>query len=114
MKIEIELDVFSGRPNPTWVLEDAVAAKVMGLLNQPKNEAVPSGAPTGLGYRGLILRIHDAPASVAQRIRVFRKISSTGEGPEARHHLVQGLEELLLEDARARGHTELLRAFRSE
>jgi hypothetical protein len=50
----VELDVYSGRPNPRWELDergaDALRQLVAGLA--PAAEAPPE--PPGLGYRGLL------------------------------------------------------------
>jgi hypothetical protein len=56
--ISAELDVFSGRPNPTWNLADAQVRELLGMLRtaQTSRGERPSGAE-GLGYRGLILNI---------------------------------------------------------
>ena len=55
----VELDIFSGRPNPRWRLSDAEAARVRELIDAlapAPNSALPE--PPGLGYRGF--RIDDA------------------------------------------------------
>jgi len=55
-RIQIEADVFSGRPNPVWELsEDDAAAflsRVEALGRLPAD--MPSATPEPLGYRGLI------------------------------------------------------------
>jgi hypothetical protein len=51
----VELDVFSGRPNPQWELDEPTAnelRRIMGGLTATTNE-LP--VPPGLGYRGFIL-----------------------------------------------------------
>jgi hypothetical protein len=54
-RVEVELDVFSGRPNPTWVLTtgeaEAFERRLAALPRIP--DCVLSAA---LGYRGLIAR----------------------------------------------------------
>ena len=55
-RVEIELDIFSGMPNPTWVLADADADRFMKQL-----AAAPPGPATelsgNLGYRGFIIQV---------------------------------------------------------
>lgn len=50
--MQVEIDLFSGRPNPVW---DLTAAEVPAL--RARLEALPAGAPAALpnrlGYRGL-------------------------------------------------------------
>lgn len=50
----VELDVFSGRPNPGWPMTPAEALGLWAMLNRllPTN---PVEAPPGLGYRGFIV-----------------------------------------------------------
>ena len=52
---EVELDIFSGVPNPTWDLDDAEADSFMKQL-----AALPRAAPRQfsgkLGYRGFIVQ----------------------------------------------------------
>jgi hypothetical protein len=57
--LEIELDVFSGMPNPTWMLEPRQEATLYELLKaEPAqiSSVTASTARLGLGYRGLIVR----------------------------------------------------------
>lgn len=57
MTVEVELDVFSGKPNPRWsVSEEEIRAWMEGL----SPEIGPQREPPGLGYRGLV--IHLPPA----------------------------------------------------
>lgn len=51
--VEVELDIFEGRPNPRWLLGRALAEKLMALL--PRTPVQGSAVP--LGYRGFIVRI---------------------------------------------------------
>ncbi len=53
-RVEVELDVFSGRPNPTWVLSVADAAYFLDKLAS----LPPVGAgqiENPLGYRGFVV-----------------------------------------------------------
>ena len=55
-RVEVELDIFSGMPNPTWVLTDAEADSFVKQL-----AAAPPGPATelsgNLGYRGFIVQV---------------------------------------------------------
>src|SRR5262245_49044670 len=65
---EVELDVFSGRPNPVWTLSNADTAE----LERRLSALTKTSATTlfdGLGYRGLIVRLgKDATAHVQNGI----------------------------------------------
>ena len=53
--MEIELDAFSGRPNPTWVASPERAASISRALSSlPDAPGRPE--PDHLGYRGFIIR----------------------------------------------------------
>ena len=57
--LEVELDIFSGMPNPTWVLSRRQEATFVELLSAEPNQISPvttSAERFGLGYRGLIVR----------------------------------------------------------
>jgi hypothetical protein len=50
----VELDVFSGRPNPRWQLDELGAKRLRGLLSQLATTATRPLEPPGLGYRGFV------------------------------------------------------------
>lgn len=52
--MELELDIYSGRPNPSWVVDGARAAMLSDRMRssyQRGRPAAPSSEP--LGYRGV-------------------------------------------------------------
>jgi hypothetical protein len=56
--ITIELDVFSGRPNPTWTLTPVQAQELLRVLDAIRRDGrkrLPC-EPPGLGYRGFHVR----------------------------------------------------------
>ena len=57
--LEVELDIFSGMPNPTWVLSKRQEQTLHELLSAEPTQISPltsSRERFGLGYRGLIVR----------------------------------------------------------
>lgn len=57
--IEIELDIFSGMPNPTWVLSPRQEGSLYELLSADTKQissVTTLNKRLGLGYRGLIVR----------------------------------------------------------
>lgn len=53
---DVELDMFSGRPNPTWTLPAGQTTSLLGMVSGLSRTAAP--ARTGeLGYRGMIARM---------------------------------------------------------
>jgi hypothetical protein len=95
--MEIELDVFSGRPNPTWTASpDRAASFSRGLSSLPNAPARPE--PDRLGYRGFIIRQGGLTARVYDG-HVF----VTANGGTRTFVDSAGLEQQLIDDARERG-----------
>lgn len=73
--MRIELDIFSGRPNPSWVA-DADASEAMerwlNLLPPADTWVAAPAAADELGYRGFILLREDDAGTPPTRLRVFR------------------------------------------
>ena len=95
-RTQVELDVFSGMPNPTWVLTTAEAESfVRRLAALPRTSA--SAISGRLGYRGLIVEVTDgAPLRL---IRVQSGSVHIAEGQTTIHARDEGreLERWLIE-----------------
>lgn len=65
MSALITLDIFSGRPNPRWFLDDAATAELRDrIYRKPSTiSAAPPGV-AGLGYRGLQVRFETEGAPI--------------------------------------------------
>lgn len=70
LKIEVELDVFSGRPNPNWLLSEAQVEELKAKLSAPLPAAKPK-VPPQLGYNGFIIRNSNKIPIIPDYIRVF-------------------------------------------
>ena len=57
----VELDVFSGRPNPRWQLDEAGAAELSDLHHHLEVAAARPTEPPGLGYRGFLYSLDGVP-----------------------------------------------------
>jgi len=104
--VRVELDVFSGLPNPTWelALPDVtdIVAKIGSLPRADVRVAVPD-----LGYRGFLLSTSD------DEIRVFRGYLIRNERGQTRTYRdTENIEERLATDARARGYGDVVRTSR--
>jgi hypothetical protein len=100
-RVEVELDIFSGRPNPTWVLTVA-ETKSFGqqLAELPRTSACELSA--GLGYQGLVVtRVKGAEARV---IRIQNGCVHIAEGDRTIHTRDEGreLERWLIDTGRPR------------
>jgi hypothetical protein len=104
---DVELDVFSGRPNPHWTTAaDQIAPLLPGadvrLLTSPAE-------PPGLGYRGFLLTIASAETGIPTVFRIYSGVVSVSAGDERTSFVDEkGLEAWLLEDARQRGYGDWL------
>jgi hypothetical protein len=105
--VDVELDLFSGRPNPRWTLAgrrvDELRDRVRGLSPGDSKE-IP-----GLGYRGFVLaadRNHDRVRAFDGTIRVERADRTEVLRDD------RGLEELLVTQARDLGFGDVLERFR--
>lgn len=58
--MRVELDVFSGRPNPVWQL-DARAAVALTALHGALAAGAHGRAPPDLGYRGFAYAVRGVP-----------------------------------------------------
>ena len=55
--MRIVVDIFSGRPNPSWLLGEDEAARVVAVVRRHARTSRPSKRPDGLGYRGFAVSL---------------------------------------------------------
>ncbi|WP_161855517.1 hypothetical protein [Bradyrhizobium sp. CCBAU 051011] len=51
-RAQVEIDIFSGRPNPKWELGRTEITALLRLLKKARKVKAPAGAADGLGFRG--------------------------------------------------------------
>jgi len=107
----VELDVYSGRPNPTWSLSADEAKTIARVLKDLPRAA--SAMPEGLGYRGFVLRMSEPPGTELESVRVSAGVITIHKGERVEHFVdARGLEERLLQQARDRGFGSVVDAVR--
>ena len=78
MSTIVTLNIFSGRPNPHWFLDDAAAAELRDrIYHRP---TLISAAPPnldGLGYRGVEIRFENATEPILVQCGVVKVASSS-------------------------------------
>jgi hypothetical protein len=97
--LEIELDIFSGIPNPTWMITGSQEKTLMQLLRADPLQATSMTAGTkdlGLGYRGLIVRRTKPDAGASKITKLHPAISRrdefrVGVGPAKRDSAAEWL-----------------------
>lgn len=66
--LTVELDIFSGRPNPRWTLSEAEEKELVNyILANPASILPDTLGQAQLGYRGFIVRIHDTQSAAYQK-----------------------------------------------
>jgi hypothetical protein len=76
-RVEVELDIFSGMPNPTWVLSnDEADSFLKQLAAKPRTSARELSG--NLGYRGFI--VQGTQGAVTQLVRVQNGAVQISEG----------------------------------
>src|SRR5258708_19831812 len=66
MSAIVTLNIFSGRPNPQWILDDAATTELRERITfRPiVTAAAPPGSVRGLGYRGLEVRFDNSGEAI--------------------------------------------------
>lgn len=106
--MRVELDVFSGLPNPSWQMSAEEAADFRSRISSlPKTEK-PSDEG-GLGYRGFLVSNSEKLPGLPPKIRVYKGVLTISEdGTENYYEDVNGVERLLLRQARNHGYGDLV------
>lgn len=106
MKARVELDIFSGGQNPTWVLTPEESKELLQLLDSlpekdnNKNEG-------GLGYRGFIVTItSDNADTKSHSVHIFNGTVSMDSGAK-NYSDKNNVEKWLLRQASGKGYGAL-------
>jgi hypothetical protein len=108
LNVQVTLDVFSGRPNPSWQLsagdEQELTRRLQGL---PPREAVSSEGD--LGYRGFRIAAPAPGAASPREIVVSKGTVTIRDNAGIRHYVdANGVEAWLLDQARRHGYGALV------
>jgi hypothetical protein len=106
-RCEVEFDIFSGMPNPTWILTDAEADSFLKQV-----DALPRTSPRelsgNLGYRGFIVQCSQGADTELIRIQNGSVHISKGGTNVYAYDEDRELERWLLNAARPHMDNELL------
>lgn len=111
MKISIELDVFSGRPNPSWELNPSESGELLKQLSPlPETDKNKAAFYDGLGYRGFIISVTgaDKGISLPATIRVYKGFVLMNEKVFSDQHSV---EKKLIEQAGNKGFADIIESM---
>ncbi len=79
--VQVEADVYSGRPNPRWTLAAEPGETLVRRLLALPAESAPGVQPNGLGYRGMIVHLDPAPDGLCATIRVANGLACCESRP---------------------------------
>ncbi len=86
----VTVEVYSGRPDPTWALDDASLKALRERVNALKAAAPDTPAFEGLGYRGI--RVAMPGADALRSVSVSRGIVTIERGTEKSRFVDSGRE----------------------
>lgn len=112
MKVSVVLDVFSGRPNPSWELDPSESGELLQQLSPlPETDKNKSVFNDGLGYRGFVISVTgaDAATSLPATIRVYKGFVLMNEKVFSDQHSV---EKKLMEQGRNKGFAHIIESIR--
>ncbi len=85
----VELDVFSGRPNPRWQVDEHIEQQLRERHRRLAASATPAAEPPGLGYRGFCYTLEGVS---------WRALNGFVVGPDrVLHDPHRSIERLLLD-----------------
>ncbi len=110
-RVEVMLDIFSGRPNPRWTLSDEQVNDLQARL-RALPEAMPV-MPPGLGYRGFLVTNPGNDPRLPSRIGAFASvITITTAQATSYYQDANNIEGWLIGQARERGYGDVIDRFR--
>src|SRR5512146_409836 len=92
--LQVEVDLFSGRPNPQWIITDADATRELleTVSRTPGVAAKPGTGYQGLGFREVVVsQLSDDPKLRTRAPRMFALGSAASEDFAASAELARGL-----------------------
>ena len=105
--MRVELQVYSGRPNPSWDLSAQDVAELARRMADLPRSHQPF-VEGGLGYGGFVIWNPENAAGLPTTIKVFNAIGIPEAAGIAAYHDVHDIEGWLLEQARQHGHGAIL------
>lgn len=107
-KISVELDIFSGRQNPSWELLEKEATEMAGRMKNLPSAPLPPDIP-GLGYRGFIISNPGKIAGLPVQIRVYSGVLIVTEKETSNYYNdVNNIESWLIGKAREHDYGDII------
>ena len=85
---KVELDIFSGIPNPTWMLTFSEASDLTSRISRLDPTEETGQRPENLGYRGfIIVQTIAASSATVQTIRAYHGIVEVVDSTKTAYYL---------------------------
>lgn len=117
-KVGVVLDIFSGRPNPSWELSRNQVKTLTEMLSFNKEDEVDPVEPPILGFRGFNIVNRDQLPGIPYAVRVYEGVITVKVFERRKKEKISsfkdlnGVEEWLLKQAEKRGYGEVIEKFR--
>lgn len=106
--IEVVLDIFSGEPNPKWVLSDEQVRELKAKLGTSLPSSIPK-TPPQLGYRGYYIRNVSQTHLIPESILAYDGVLTIlDKGATSCYKDLNQIEEWLIGQARKSGYDPLI------
>lgn len=113
MKISIQLDVFSGRPNPSWELSPSESGELFNQLSLlPEADAAKAPYYDRLGYRGFIVSVYEKDTTSSPSI--YRIFQGYVFNSDKLYSDKDSLEKSFIEQARKKGFADIIEFMQIE
>lgn len=109
--LTVEVLIFSGRPNPTWQLQDQDCLRRLKakLKDQPEAFKAEPAEWSRLGFTGFRIRGGEA-LGLPGEMRIYQGILKTGKGKESKFLKdASGVEQSLIAEAKKQGLEQAVR-----
>lgn len=83
----VELDIYSGLPNPTWTIAPAMASDLESRIASLNSSPEISECPQNLGYRGFIVQSLDDQSNTIQTLHACRGVIKLTDATGSRYYL---------------------------
>ena len=114
--LQVELDAFSGLPNPRWNLTEEQTAGFLTRFRALRTARDVPSTGGGLGYRGFVVRPNTGTVNGYDEIRLYHGTvrARRGDRVETFSDSDRGLERWLLDSARGHVDESILKYIRDE
>ncbi len=111
--IEVELNIFSGRPNPRWELSESQVDELKPKMRMLLPTATPK-TTMQLGYRGVVIVNLSKTPDLPELIYAYKGVLTIMDRDMTNYYEdTNNLEEWLLNQARQLGYSKIIdEAFR--